>query len=325
MKVLVTGGSGFIGTTLVDRLLSEGHEVLNVDIRAPKIIAHARHWRELNILDEGRLSAAVREFAPTVMMHLAARTDTEGRTLADYDSNTRGTASVLSAIRDATSVERTLITSTQYVNQYSGEPKHDLDFAPHTVYGESKVITEQLTRQARLPGTWTITRPTNIWGAWHPRYPHEFWRVLSKGLYVHPGGASVIRAYGYVKNVVHQILALSHCNPQQAHARVFYLGDEPIDLFEWVNGFSLAQTGRPVRVVPARLLRLLAISGDALKRIRVPFPLTSSRFKNMTTSNAISMQRTFEVTGPSPYTLQAGIAETVAWLRTHHPDLVTVK
>jgi GlcNAc-P-P-Und epimerase len=325
MRLLVTGGSGFIGTSLVERVLGDAHEVLNVDIRAPKLSAHARCWTELNILDASQLSQVFREYAPAVVLHLAARTDTDGTTLADYESNTLGTENVLAAIRDTPSVQRTIITSTQYVNQYNGEPKHDLDFAPHTVYGESKVITEQLTREAGLRGTWTITRPTNIWGPWHPRYPSEFWRVLGRGLYLHPGGTQVVRAYGYVKNVVHQMLAIVASPVDRVHERVLYLGDEPLDLFDWVNGFSLAQTGKPVRVIPSSLLHGAALVGDVLKRLGIKFPLTSSRFKNMTTSNSISMARTFEITGPSPYTLHAAIGETVDWLRTRHPELVSVK
>jgi GlcNAc-P-P-Und epimerase len=325
MRVVVTGGSGFIGTALIERLLSEGHDVLNVDIKPPKLATHVKAWREQNILATAELTRIVREVVPDVLVHLAARTDTDGTSLADYESNTVGTESVLSAIRDTPSIERVIITSTQYVNQYNGTPKHDLDFAPHTVYGESKVITEQLTRRAALDRTWTVVRPTNIWGPWHPRYPSEFWRVLAKGLYFHPRGARVTRAYGYVRNVVHQLLAIVGSAADRVHGQVFYLGDEPIDLFDWVNGFSLAQTGKPVRVVPATVLKLAGLSGDALKRMGIPFPLTSSRFKNMTTSNSISMARTYEVTGPSPYTLTAAIDETVDWLRIHHPELITRK
>jgi nucleoside-diphosphate-sugar epimerase len=324
-RFLVTGGSGFIGTNLVEELRRRGHAICNLDIAAPHVKAHEAHWQRCDILDAAALARAVAAFAPTDIVHLAARTDVDGKTLADYVVNTDGTANVLAAIQATPSIQRVVITSTQFVNQYHGMPKDDLDFAPHTVYGESKVVSEKLTRAARLACTWTFIRPTNIWGPWHLRYPHEFWRILGKGLYIHPGGKKVVRSYGYVGNVVHQILAICSAEPGRVNGRVFYVGDPPIDLLDWVNGFSLGQTGRKVRVVPAPLIRLLAWTGDALALVGLRFPITSSRYQSMTTSNDAPMEATLREFGAPPISLDEGIRQTVEWLRVHHPDLVKVQ
>jgi len=324
-RFLVTGGSGFIGTHFIEELLRNGRSVLNIDIKPPKIDAHRPFWREVDILDEALLVKTFNELRPTHVVHLAARTDTDGTCLADYEANTTGTQNVLSAIKRNDSIERVIITSSQFVNQYRGTPATDLDFAPHTIYGESKVITEKLTRSAELQCVWTIIRPTNIWGAWHPRYPHEFWRILGKGLYVHPGGKKVVRAYGYVGNVVFQMNRILEAAEPQVSGKVFYVGDQPLDLLDWVNAFSRAQRGSEVRVVPAAALRALARVGDALKRFRLTFPITSSRYESMTTSNEISMSPTFNALGTPPYSLEDGVLETVEWLRRHHPGLVSVR
>lgn len=322
MKYLITGGSGFIGTNLIEELRERDHELLNLDIMPPKIGAHRSFWKHVDILDRQQLQAAFLEFMPTHVIHLAARTDTDGHCLAEYEVNTRGTEYVLAAIAATGSVQRVIITSTQFVNQYHGTPRDDFDYAPHTSYGESKVITEQLTRQAGLASVWTIIRPTNIWGPWHLRYPHEFWRILGKGLYFHPGNARIVRSYGYVKNVVYQILKIFESVPEKVTSSVFYVGDEPIELLDWVNGFSIRQTGKRVRVVPAVLLRGLALFGDLLGRMHIRFPLTSSRFRSMTTSNAVSMAATLDAFGPPPFSLDDGIEDTVKWLAQHHPELV---
>src|SRR5262249_46087447 len=143
------------------------------------------------------------------VVHLAAYTETKpGNVIEDYAPNIEGTANVLYAIKAVRSVERVIMTSTQFVHQRNGLPTHDEDFAPHTIYGESKVIAENLTRQANLACCWTIIRPTNIWGPRHPRYPKEFWRVLKEGRYIHPGKQVVIRSYGFVGNVVDQIIKI---------------------------------------------------------------------------------------------------------------------
>jgi nucleoside-diphosphate-sugar epimerase len=325
MKVLVTGGSGFIGTSLIDALAVRGVPLLNLDAKRPLKPEHQPSWRACDILDSVRLRNAVAEFGPTHIVHLAARTDVAGRTIEEYAVNTQGTANLLAAIAHSPSVTRVLITSSQFVHQYQGLPAHDEDFAPHTLYGESKVVAEQLTRSANLQCEWAIIRPTNIWGPWHPRYPLEFWKVLSRGLYVHPGRARVVRSYGYVGNVVHQIISLLTAPAARVDGRVFYVGDQPIDLYDWVNGFSLQQIGKPVKVFPTWCVKGMAVLGDILGLARIPFPLTLSRYKSMTTSNAAPMDAIHELCGDPPYTLEAGIAETVKWLRVHHPTLVRVR
>jgi nucleoside-diphosphate-sugar epimerase len=186
------------------------------------------------------------------------------------------------------------------------------------VYGRSKVITENLTREANLPGTWTIIRPTNIWGPWHMRYRREFWRVVERGWYVHPGRQPVIRSYGYVKNVVHQIGKIFDADVDLVSGKTFYLGDRPIDLLDWTNGFSRALTGHDVRIVPRALMRALAVLGDIPTHVTGhPFLINSSRLSSMTTDYETPMERTFEVLGENPYTLEDGIKETVEWLRLY--------
>ncbi len=316
-KVLITGGSGFIGGYLIDTLLKDDrHALMNLDIARPENGEHEKIWRNVNILDLAEVLNCFQEFQPTYVIHLAARTDTEPENiLEDYKTNTEGTANVLSAIALCPTVKKLVITSTQFVHQYKGLPKHDEDFAPHTVYGESKVISEKLTRQANLNCCWTIIRPTNIWGPRHPRYPTEFWYVLKQGRYIHPGEQPVIRSYGYVGNVVDQILQILKKEDELVHQQVFYVGDHPINLYDWANGFSLALNNKKVRVVPRFFVKSLALVGDTLRYFKLKFPITSSRYKSMTSSNTAPMEKTFKVLGLPKYTLQEGIAETVSWLK----------
>lgn len=324
MRALVTGGSGFIGTQLIADLLGRGFEVLNLDVVPPKMTMHSRHWVKADIMNSAELRAEFFRFQPAVVYNLAARTDTLSNKLADYKVNFAGAQNVYDCVAAARGV-RLIQVSTQFVNQYAGAPTSDQDYHPHTTYGESKVLSEQLLHSCYGGVNWTIARPTNIWGPWHPRYPYEFWSILARGLYVHPGRDVVRRSYGYVRNVTHQLIELASSTSDDVLRRVFYVGDEPIDLYEWVNGFSLAQTGRPARVVPRVILRAIARVGDLVEfaSSRHP-PLTTSRFRSMTESNAAPMEATFKICGRSPVTLSQGIEETVDWMRVHHPGLVPV-
>jgi len=318
---LVTGGSGFIGTNLVDVLAEKTTagqaDLLNLDLNPPRKRSHAPYWCRCDVLDKDELHKAFSTYKPTHVVHLAARTDTEaGLELDDYRINTEGTANLLDAIKEGVGVERIIVTSSQFVHQYHGVPEGDEDYAPHTAYGKSKVLTEQLTRSADLGCVWTIIRPTNIWGPWHPRYPQEFWMVLKKGRYVHPGKKPVMRMYGYVGNVVAQILGIFELPPERVSGKVLYVGDQAINLLDWVNGFSQKLLGRDVTIGPRPVVRSLALAGDILAFMGISFPITSSRYRSMTTDNEVSMAETFALLGLPPYSLQVGIAETVKWLKS---------
>lgn len=326
MRILVTGGSGFIGTNLTEALIQKEIDFLNVDLATPKEETLLNYWKKCSILDYEQLEKIFSEYKPTAVIHLAAETDTDpSRTMEDYKVNTEGTQNIIKAIQATPSVERFVLTSTQFVNQSQEGPKHDQDYAPHTVYGKSKIKTEEMLRSASVNCIWTIIRPTNIWGPWHLRYPFEFWKVLAEGKYFHPGKQKVIRSYGYVGNVVGQIIKILTSSRNEVDRKVYYVGDRPIDLYDWVNGFSLGQIGKKVVVLPRFFVRTLALIGDALRIVKIKFPITSSRYRSMTTNNPADMEKTYTELGQPPYTLQQGIDQTIEWMKKKHPELIKVK
>jgi nucleoside-diphosphate-sugar epimerase len=320
-RILVTGGSGFIGTAVVARLLAAGYTVCNFDLKPPYLPEHAPYWRAGDLLDRDTLQAAFDDAAPSAVVHLAARTDTLSRKLDDYRVNTEGSANVVDACHARPAIRRLVFTSSQFVFGPYGLPGDDEDFRPHTAYGESKAIAERYLRTSHPGLCWTIVRPTNIWGPWHPRYPREFWRVLRRGLYLHPRGPEVIRSYGYVGTVADQINTILDLPEALVNQRVLYLGDSPMRLVDWANGFSLALTGRRVREVPFSILRLIALAGDALQTVTGrAAPLTTSRLRSMTESYPTPMEPTFLLLGTPKRTLEEGIAETVRWLVETQPQ-----
>jgi hypothetical protein len=65
-------------------------------------------------------------------------------------------------------------------------------------------------------------------------------------------------------------------------------------------------------------MRAIALVGDIPTYLTgKPFLISSSRFRSMTTDYETPMERTFELLGENPYTLEAGIDETVKWLRSY--------
>lgn len=318
MRIICTGASGFIGTNLVNHLREKNRVFLNVDAQKPLDESHLPYWQAATVLDPQQLVEIFATFQPTHVVHLAARTDTDSESLADYQVNTAGTANVLAAIKATPTVQRVIITSTQFVHRPGHLPEHDQDFEPHTAYGQSKALTEQMTRTANLACTWTIIRPTNIWGPWHPRYPHEFWRVLKQGRYFHPGRQPVVRSYGYVGNVVYQIEQILQAPAALVDQKVYYVGDQPINIYEWTNAFSKAITQHEVRVIPRPMVQSIAFIGDLLKATGVRFPIHSARYQSMVTDYPTPMEPTFQAFGQPPFSLTEGIRETTEWLKRQH-------
>jgi nucleoside-diphosphate-sugar epimerase len=315
-RILVTGGSGFIGTNLVESLIKDGVTVLNLDSSPPRREDHRSVWKQVDLLDRDELNDLFRQFQPEQVVHLAARTDLDpGTVLADYAINTTGITSVLDAAEAAGSVSRMLITSSMLVCRLGYIPSGDQDYSPNTVYGESKVETERITRDRNLQCTWALIRPTTIWGPYHYRLRDEFFRLLRKGLFVHPAGRPCRRSYGFVGNSVHQIRRLLEVPEESIHQRMFYIGDPAIELEDYLSGFSMRLTGRKVRFIPYSLMKLAALGGDLFSALGwKSVPLTSFRLGNMTKDNVLDMSPTLEVTGQNPYSLEQGIEETAVWL-----------
>jgi nucleoside-diphosphate-sugar epimerase len=309
---VVTGGSGFIGTHLVDALLRHGHRVLNLDRRPPKLADHEDVWRRCDLLDGSATADHLGRLPDYVLVHLAARTDTTSDRVEDYADNHVATARLLDAAA-GTRLVHAVVTSTQYVIR-PGLPVHDLqDYAPHTAYGESKVRVERDVRaRAGLP--WTIVRPTNVWGPWHPAFPDELWRYIERGVYRHPRGDQVVRAYAWVGTVVQQILGIV-ARRDRASGGTYYLGDPPIPMREWVGEFSRELRGEPPRELPRAVFVAAARAGDVLDRVGLRAPMTSRRWYSMSTSDAVPLQPTYDLLGVPRTDWRAGVRETVEWLR----------
>jgi nucleoside-diphosphate-sugar epimerase len=316
-RLLVTGGSGFIGANFISEVDRRGdYEVVNLDLAPPKFGSKSSMFQRCDLLDLVKLKECFVEFKPTHVVHFAGRTDMFGISVDDYAANHVGTTNLISAIQITPTVENVVFTSSQYVMGPGRLPVHDQDYGPHTIYGESKVLSEKVVRRSDLSCSWTIIRPTNIWGRWHPRYPSEFWRVLKQGRYLHPGGPRVTRCYGYVGSVVNQVRTILSLDDRSLHGKTLYVGDPPMDLYDWTNAFSLQLTGKPVRVVPRPLLKALAKVGDVIVKLGGNFPIFSSRLRSMTEDYLTPMEPTFAALGPPQFSLEEGVRETVAWLRT---------
>jgi len=168
VRVLVTGGLGFLGRALTASLLDHGHEVTVLsrrDAASPAKLVRA------DLRDRAGLTEALAGLALEAVCHLAALTnvrDSFADPLGYYDTNLGGTLNLLRAL-PADRPVRIVVSSTSvvYGSGHDGRLGEDLDFHPESPYAETKVAVEQLVARCAATGAVgaTALRCFNIAGA----------------------------------------------------------------------------------------------------------------------------------------------------------------
>jgi len=148
MKILVTGGSGFIGSHLVDKLIEKKHEVIVLDLKRPT--NNKAKWVKVDILDLNVLIKTLKQLNVDIVYHLAAIADANiayKNPILAVKVNIEGTANVLEACRQS-NVSRVIYASTIWVYNASLEEKVDEDVLLTTetkhIYTTTKLFGEFL-------------------------------------------------------------------------------------------------------------------------------------------------------------------------------------
>ena len=320
MKVLVTGGSGFIGTNMVSLLIEKGFDIVNYDIIKPKLESHLKFWVNVDICDKSKISTLIPKDNPDYIIHLAARTDlNENTNLDGYSVNIVGVRNIMDAAANLITIKRIIVASSMLVCKLGYSPLGFDDYAPNSLYGESKVHTEKIVKEYNID--WLIVRPTSIWGPWFGEPYKNFFELVIKGFYFNiPAKYASTKTYGYVENTCMQIFNLLMSEDLSVKNNYFYLGDiEPINITNWAIRIRRLNNQTDPITMPKWLLKLAANLGDIL-RLKFginKFPMNSFRFKNMTSNNIIKdIKRTVQITHcDSQSNFDQQILKTLNWLK----------
>jgi UDP-glucose 4-epimerase len=223
MKVLVTGGAGFIGSHVVDRLILEGHEAVIVDNLVTgkrRNINRAARFYKLDV-QSWRLERVFRNERPSVVMHLAAQMDVRKSVedpMFDAQVNVLGTLNVLQ--QAVTHGARKVIFSSSggaiYGEQETYPAPENHVLKPLSPYGLSKLCGEQyLSYFQRVSGLQAVSlRYANVYG---PRQDPEgeagvvaifIQKMLNNEQAVINGNGRQTRDFVFVDDVVEANLAM---------------------------------------------------------------------------------------------------------------------
>ncbi len=245
-KVLVTGASGFLGGSLIRRLLDQGAEVTGLCRRPqPELEAAGVTILSIDLANSKAVRNACRGM--DTVFHTAAKVGIWGRYQDFHDANVVGTQSIINGCRDF-EVEKLVYTSTPSV-VFNGEDHSGANESTPLGkkipchYPTTKAIAESAVRAANgePPGNLkTVSlRPHLIWG---PGDPNLIPRVLERGrkgrLRIVGDGVNRVDL-SYIDNVVDAHLHAESALDNEAHNpggnAYFISNDEPVALWPWIN------------------------------------------------------------------------------------------
>jgi NADH dehydrogenase len=308
MKVLVTGGTGFVGTHLVNRLLHEGHDVA-VLARDPRKTRN-RYNRPVetvpgDVLDRGSLEAAAR--GRDAVVHLVGVINEKGS--QTFDRMHREAAENAVAASEAAGASR-------YLHMSAMGTAED---AP-SEYARTKAAGERAVRGSRL--AWTIFRPSITFG------PGDgFVSLLAPIVRHNPGfipviGPGTTRFQPVSVRDVARVFAASLAKPETA-GRAFYVGGPEVftlnDVYREIAA-AVGKPGKPLVHFPLWYGRILARAFELLARrgVFADPPLTLDQLRSLSRDNAADVSDTIAAFGGEWRRFRPGIREYLSTGR-HDP------
>ncbi|MEO0697573.1 MAG: NAD(P)-dependent oxidoreductase [Pseudomonadota bacterium] len=310
--ILITGGSGFIGTNLSKRFNEAGRRFINYDIRPSPLFSD--HHTTLDILDYNKLRDL--KNCDTIV-HLAAEHRDDVKPKSKYEqTNVLGTANVVAAARES-GVNRIIFTSTVAVYGFA-KPGTGEDGAinPFNEYGRTKYEAEKVLEEwhAEDPDarSLTIVRPTVVFGPGNRGNVFNLLNTIHSGRFLMIGDGTNRKSMAYVANVA---AFLDWATQQPAGFRRYNYVDKPDlnmnDLASLVRKRLKGKEGAGPRI-PLWLGSTIGVCCDGAAKITGKrFPISKIRVKKFTSTtsfaSAVHHLSDFEPVA----SLESGLEETL--------------
>lgn len=261
LKVVVTGGAGFIGSHLIDRLLQEGHTVINIDnfdpfydesIKRDNIKSHLKYRAytlyETDIRDKKALDNAISDDAD-VIIHLAAKAGVRPSIedpIAYQEVNVGGTQNILEVARGKEINQFVFASSSSVYGKNPNVPwkEDDAVLQPISPYASTKVSGELLGHvYSHLYGIrFLALRFFTVYG---PRQRpdlaiHKFLKLMIDGneITLH-GDGSTSRDYTYIDDIVNGIMS-AICYKGSVYEVFNFGNNQTVELIELVEAIEEA-------------------------------------------------------------------------------------
>jgi nucleoside-diphosphate-sugar epimerase len=331
MRILVTGGTGFVGSHLVRRLLARGHEIVSLD-KSPGLFDDELRSSGAKLITGSVTNAEDVNRAIEgceLVYHLASPFgDILQPDSVYWDIEVNGTRNVLEAA-ERHRLRRVIHCSTQGVHGIIDQPPGDENspLAPRDYYCYSKVEGEKVCQEFIAKGMdVVIVRPTSVYGPGDTRGWLKLYRMVARGWFLMIGDGKTMNHPVYVENLV-DIFELVADQPA-AKGRVYLAGDDKsVSLTELVRGVGQA-LGSDVRILRFPFYQVAWLGSGVIevlfKAVRIKPPVFRRRLSWFKTNRAFRIDRAKEELGYQPrIPLSEGLALTADWYR-HSGYLIAV-
>jgi nucleoside-diphosphate-sugar epimerase len=281
-SAFVTGGSGFVGGRLIERLVRDGWTVAALarsDRAADAVRTRGAAPVRGDLSDASALAAGMK--GADVCFHAAAKVEDFGPWPAFVAGNVEGTRNVLRACREA-QVGRAVHVSTEAVLMH-GQPlihvdeSYPLAFRSPAPYSRSKALGEQVVLEESRDGLEAmIVRPRFVWGRGDTTLLPLLVEGTRSGQFRWVGGGRQLTSTTHVDNTVEGLLAAAE---HGRGGRAYFVTDGAPVVFREFVGELIATQGvtPPTGSVPTPVARALAAAGETawkLLPLRGAPPLT---------------------------------------------------
>jgi nucleoside-diphosphate-sugar epimerase len=317
-SAFVTGGSGFIGGRLIERLRADGHEVRALarsDSAADRVRARGAEPVRGDLADEAAMRAGTE--GCELAFHAAATLGDWGEREEFERGNVEGTRNVLAACA-AAGVRRFVHVGTEAALM-AGSPLIEVDeTAPlrpdsPALYSATKARAEQLVRAASREGFETVViRPRFVWGAGDTTLLPALVEMVKSGRFAWIAGGRHRTSTTHVENTVEGLmLGAQRGTPGEVY---FVTDGEPVVFREFVGDLIATQgLDPPARNMPRALAHGLASAGEnAWGHLPLPGRPPLTRFAYWVSSQecTIRIEKAREQLGYAPVkTISAGLEE----------------
>ena len=265
-RVLVTGGGGFLGRAIVERLVARGDRVRCFSRgEYPELTQLGVEVLHGDLAEAEAVKAACR--GCDVVFHVGARAGVWGRYRDFYEANVRGTTNVIAGCR-AHEVSRLVFTSSPSVVFAGGDMENVDESVPypphyHSYYSETKALAEQKVLAANDDDLRTLAlRPHLVWG---PRDNHIVPRLVARaraGQLRQIGSGENLIDSTYIDNAAdaHVLAADALAERPSAAGRAYFISNgEPLGVWDLVNRIIGTAGLPPIRTtVSPRVARAMA-------------------------------------------------------------------
>jgi dihydroflavonol-4-reductase len=258
MKILVTGGTGFVGSHLIKELLKEKENTVYALIRDRKKLDSFNFKEEITVIAGNLFESEAFPADIELVFHLAALT----KVISPKEfihSNHDGTRSLLDKLRPLTKLRKVILLSSVAAagpNRQSVCLREDMPENPVSLYGKSKLAQEIILREY-CPAPYIIIRAPIVFGPGDLDMLAIF-RILSKGVLLALGRNERQDSVIYVKDLVRGMIAAANSRCQN---EIFYIANaEPIAWEKFMREASLLMGKKRIQkiIVPKILVWLLA-------------------------------------------------------------------